>query len=106
MTGTVNSEEMLLSILLYGGVALALLGAGATLPRRTRRKGAVLFAGGVASAAIALLWPAPEEHAEGVHSHLDEIMPRWQFEEHHEIQIAATPERIFAAIRDVTPREI
>jgi hypothetical protein len=97
---------MLLSILLYGGAALALLGAGGTLPRRTRRKGAVLFAGGIASAAIALLWPAAEEHADGVHSHLDEIMPRWQFEERHEIQIDATPERIWAAIRDVTPREI
>jgi hypothetical protein len=97
---------MLLSVLLYGSAALALIGAGAALPRRTRRKGAVLFAGGIASALIALLWPAREQHADGVHSHLDEIMPRWQFEERHEIRIAATPQRTFAAIRDVTPREI
>ena len=35
-------------------------------------------------------------------SKLDEIMPRWQFVERHEIRIAAPPERIYAAIRNVT----
>jgi hypothetical protein len=65
-----------------------------------------LFATGIASALIALFWPAREEHAARVESHIDEIMPRWQFEEHHAIQINAPPDRIWAAIRDVTPREI
>ena len=97
---------MLLSWLLYCGFAAAFTGAIATLPRRTRRKGAWLFATGIASALIALFWPATEQHTEGVHAHIDEIMPRWQFEEHHEIQIDAPPERIWTAIRDVTPREI
>jgi len=97
---------MFLSWILYCGFAAAFTGAIATLPRRTRRKGAWLFATGIASALIALFWPAAEEHAEGIHTHIDEIMPRWQFEEHHEIQINAPPERIWSAIRDVTPREI
>jgi hypothetical protein len=97
---------MLLSWLLYCGFAAAFTGSIATLPRRTRRKGAWLFATGIASALIALFWPAREEHAARVESHIDEIMSRWQFEEHHEIQINAPPERIWAAIRDVTPREI
>jgi hypothetical protein len=97
---------MLLSWMLYCGFAAAFTGAVATLPRRTRRKGAWLFATGIASALIALFWPAADEHAEGVHAHIDEIMPRWQFEEHHEIEINAPPERIWTAIRDVTPREI
>jgi hypothetical protein len=97
---------MLFSWILYCGAAAAFTGAIATLPRRTRRKGMWLFATGIASALIALFWPAAEEHAEGVQAHIDEIMPRWQFEEHHEIQINAPPERIWAAIRDVTPREI
>ncbi|HEX3069457.1 MAG TPA: hypothetical protein VHX14_12880 [Thermoanaerobaculia bacterium] len=97
---------MLLSWLLYCGFATIFTGAIATLPRRTRSKGVGLFATGIASALIALFWPAREEHAARVESHIDEIMPRWQFEEHHEIQINAPPERIWAAIRDVTPGEI
>jgi hypothetical protein len=92
--------------MLYVGFAATFTGAIATLPRRTRRKGSWLFATGIASALIALFWPAREQHAARVESHIDEIMPRWQFEEHHEIQINAPPERIWAAIRDVTPREI
>lgn len=92
--------------MLYCGFAAAFTGAIAFLPRRTRRKGMWIFATGLASALIAVLWPAREQNAARIETRLDEIMPRWQFDEHHEIRIAATPERIFAAIRDVTPREI
>lgn len=97
---------MLLSLLLYSGAAAALAGAGAMFPRRSRRKGMMVFLGGIAGMAIAVFWPVSEEHVAEVHSHLDEIVPRWQFAEHHEIRIDATPEQIFEAIRDVTPREI
>lgn len=97
---------MLLSILLYCGAALAALGAGAMIPRPSRCKGEALFISGIASVAIALFWPVREQEAAGVHSHLDEIVPRWQFDERHEIQIDAPPQRVFEAIRDVTPREI
>jgi hypothetical protein len=97
---------MLLSLLLYCGGAAALAGAGAMLPRRSRRKGMMIFLSGIAGVAIAVLWPVREEHVAEVHSHLDEIVPRWQFDERHEIRINAPPDRIFAAIRDVTPREI
>ena len=37
---------------------------------------------------------------------LDEAAPRWQFRERHSIRIAATPDRIFEAIRNVTAGEI
>jgi hypothetical protein len=97
---------MLLSWLLYGGLGLALVGTGAMLPRRTRRSGLRALISGVASVAIALFWPVREKRADGVHSHLDEIVPHWQFDEHHEIRIDAPPNRIFQAIRDVTPGEI
>jgi hypothetical protein len=97
---------MFLSWILYCGFAAAFTGGIAALPRRTRRKGAWLFATGIASALIALFWPAREERATRTESHIDEIMPLWQFEEHHEIQINAPPERIWTAIRDVAPREI
>ena len=39
-------------------------------------------------------------------THLDGVMPRWQFRERHSIRIAATPQSIFEAIRRVTAREI
>jgi hypothetical protein len=97
---------MLLSLMLYCGAAAALIGAVAMMPRRTRRRGVWVFVLGIASVLTAIFWPAREQRVAGVASHLDEIMPRWQFEERHEIQVAASPERIFAAIRDVTPREI
>ncbi len=37
---------------------------------------------------------------------LDDIVPRWQFRERHAIRIDAPPERVYAAVRAVTPREI
>lgn len=97
---------MFLSLLIYCGAAAALAGAGAMLPRRTRRSGVVVFLSGIASMAIAVFWPLREEHVAEAHSHLDQIVPRWQFAERHEIRIDAPPDRIFAAIREVTPREI
>jgi hypothetical protein len=97
---------MFLSVLLYGGLFAAIVGAVAMLWRRTRRRAAVLFATGIAFVLIALLWPAGEQRVTTAASKLDELMPRWQFVEHHEIRIAAPPERIYAAIHDVTAREI
>jgi hypothetical protein len=97
---------MFLSIILYGGAALILIGAVALIAPRTRRRAVWVILIGIASTTIAIFYPAREQRVTNVASHIDEIMPRWQFDEHHEIQIAATPERIYAAIRDVTPREI
>jgi len=37
---------------------------------------------------------------------LDQIAPRWQFRERHVIRIDAPPQRVYAAIRAVTAREI
>src|SRR3954470_23733753 len=97
---------MLLSVLLYGGLFAMIVAAFAMLWRRTRRRAAVMFAAGVALVLIALIWPAGEERVSTVTSNLDARMPRWQFVEHHEIRIAAPPERIYSAIRNVTAREI
>jgi hypothetical protein len=97
---------MLLSIVLYGGLFAAIVGALAILRRRTRRRAAAIFAAGAALVLIALVWPAAEERETEPVSKLDAIMPRWQFVERHEIRIAAPPERIYSAIRDVTASEI
>jgi hypothetical protein len=97
---------MLLSVLLYCGAAAMLVGAVMLLLPRKRQRGLAIVATGIAFILIAVFWPASEQHVAVVHSRLDEIAPRWQFEEHHEIQIDAPPERIYAAIRQVTAREI
>jgi len=101
-----NSRLMLLSWFLYCGAAAAFAGAVAMLLPKMRRRAAAVFAAGIAFVLIALCWPAREAHAAAVQSHLDEIVPRWQFEERHEIRIQAPPERIYAAIRGVTASEI
>jgi hypothetical protein len=97
---------MLLSVLLYGGLFAAIAGAIAMLSRRMRRRGAAIFVAGIALVFIALVWPAAEERVATNASKLDELMPRWQFVERHEIRIEAPPERIYAAIGSVTAREI
>jgi hypothetical protein len=97
---------MLLSILLYGGLLAAIVGAVAMLWRRTRRRAVPVFVAGIALVAIALIWPAAEQRATLNASKLDAIMPRWQFVKRHEIRIAARPERIYSAIRNVTASEI
>lgn len=97
---------MLLSVLLYCGAALTLVGAVMLLLPRRRRRGLAIVAAGITFILMAVFWPASEQHVAGVHSRLDAIVPRWQFDEHHEIQIDAPPERIYAAILQVTAREI
>jgi hypothetical protein len=97
---------MFLSVLLYVGLFAAIIAAIAMFWRGTRRRAAAIVATGVALVVIACAWPAGEQRATVNASKLDELMPRWQFVERHEIRIAAPPERIYAAIRNVTASEI
>ncbi len=103
---------MLGSLVLYAGLAVALVGAIATLrPLRslylsTRRQGASVFVLGFALCALAALLPAPAMSVETLTSLLDEFIPVWQFDEHHEILIDADPARVERAVREVTAREI
>ncbi len=101
---------MALSVLLYAGAAAILIGGMAMLFRRRRQQGVALFSAGIAFVLVAVCWPAPEQRADpivsGLDHGLDKAVPRWQFDERHEIRIAAPPERIYSAIRLVTAREI
>jgi hypothetical protein len=97
---------MLPSVALYGGLVLMAGGGLASIRRRTRRRGGIAFASGAAMVAAALVWPARQSHVDTKRTHLDDIMPVWQFNEVHGIDIDAPPERVFAAIRAVTAGEI
>jgi hypothetical protein len=97
---------MIDSIALYAGAAAALGGAIAMLRKRSRRTGAIVAASGVAVAAAALFWPVPGVKTATGGTLLDRHFTKWQFDEEHTIDVDATPERVYDAIRQVTPREI
>lgn len=97
---------MLDSIALYAGGTMALGGALATLRKSTRRRGMTVACGGLAMATMALVWPAREQSVREASSALDRAVPRWQFAETHAIEVAAPPERVYAAMRAVTAGEI
>jgi hypothetical protein len=57
-------------------------------------------------AAIVMVWPAGEQRAATAQTHLDSIVPVWQFNEKHSLRIDAPPERVFEAIRAVRAEDI
>jgi hypothetical protein len=61
---------------------------------------------GVALSLASLLAPAFTSRVAAPASRLDEITPAWQFREYHERHLAAPPERVFAALRQVRADEI
>jgi hypothetical protein len=73
---------------------------------RTRRRGALLAAAGCMLLLLGLLLPVASPRLEGPRMALDAIVPAYQFGEAHEIRIQAPPERVLAAVRAVTAREI
>jgi hypothetical protein len=72
----------------------------------TRRRAAAVAAAGAALAAGAIAWPAPLLRSTRRPARLDDVIPRYQFHERHELRIHAAPERIAWAIRTVTAGEI
>ena len=73
---------------------------------RHRRAAALLAAGGAALAVVFLLLPVAPARLAGPATAIDEVLPAYQFGERHEIEIAASPERVMEAVRSVTAREI
>jgi len=97
---------MIDSVLLYSSGLLALAGLGMLLRKRTRRLGTRAIVAGVAGMAIALFWPASEKRASATAAQIDRLMPVWEFDERHEVDVAATPAQIFEAIRAVRSDDI
>jgi hypothetical protein len=74
--------------------------------RLTRLRGLAIAAGGVVLAVVGLFLPVSDSRVSRVTTRLDEFAPVWQFHEVHEIRIAASPERVFEAIKRVRADEI
>jgi len=97
---------MFLSVLLWAGAFFIAAAVVLIFVPRMR-----LFALLIAIAAslmmtVAIAWPVREERVAKPVTHLDQAMPVWQFSERHATRVAASPERVFQAIRAVTPNEI
>jgi hypothetical protein len=97
-----------LSLMVYTGIVLALAGlANVAIPFRflgVRRRGigALVFAGSACLAAMALLWPAPVVQVAQHKTHLDDVMPEYQFSEIHSTRTKAKPELVIQAAREST----
>ena len=102
----------LLSSIWYLGALMAAVGIVcfvrpmAGLRIRTRRKAAGVAVAGIAGAAATLFVGTSVKHAAGSGALLDQVMPEFQIVETHHIEIAAAPEVVYRAVRDVTPDEI
>lgn len=72
----------------------------------SRSQGLMIVGIGVLLVGVGLNLPAPGSRVAKVETRLDEFVPVWQFSERHTIRIAATPARVFDAIRSVRANEI
>jgi len=103
---------MLGSTLVYSALVLMCVGLAAVIrpvPRvhlDTRWRGLALAGAGLCLVAVGLLLPASESRTAAVTTRLDQVVPAWQFHEVHTIRIAAPPDRVFDAIKQVRADEI
>lgn len=98
--------------LVYGGLLVTLLGAVSVvwplrlLGLRSRAAGALVLLCGVLIFVIGARLPAGETRVATAQTKLDEFAPVYQFSESRSIQISASKERVYEAIRQVTAGEI
>ncbi|HVT56968.1 MAG TPA: hypothetical protein VHR45_01095 [Thermoanaerobaculia bacterium] len=96
-----------LPLLLVGLISLAWPLRWIGIPSRGRA--ALVASAGAALVAGAVALPAPllrSARSEWGPTRIDEIVPSYQFAEHHEIRVHAAPGRIFWAIKTVPAQEI
>jgi hypothetical protein len=100
------------SFLVYLGLTLFLVGLFSLvwqmrfLAIRTRRVAAMVMGAGLLLGAAMLAFPVSSKEVTSPVTKLDEWMPRWQVEERHTVSVAASPEKILAAIHAVKAKEI
>ncbi len=73
---------------------------------KTRRRGWFLILVGVGAIAVGVNLPVRETHVRVVRTRLDEFAPVYQFHEWHTTTVAASPERVYSAMKTVEPDEI
>jgi hypothetical protein len=103
---------MLRSTVVYAG--LVITAAGLVLVIRpierlhvtSRSQGLAIAGIGVLVAGIGLSAPTSDSRIDKAETRLDEFIPVWQFSERHTIRVAASPERVFDAVRLVRANEI
>jgi hypothetical protein len=99
------------ALAVYGGILTILVGLLAVIhPIRrlrltTRRRGGAAMAAGVLLVLVAWSLPVPEMRAAGS-ARLDDLLPRYQFHEHHERHVDATPAQVWRALHSVTASDI
>jgi hypothetical protein len=101
---------MIAVVAFYVGLIASIIGLAAAI-RGSKRKGgrmrgALLLLFGLVIAAVALTYPPTESYVASPQTRIDEFMPVFQFDEVHSIRVAATPGRVYQAMKAVTPDEI
>ncbi len=85
---------------------ISILKPPAFLGIRSRGLALAVFVGGLLLSLVAVLWPTQLKTWSGTKTRIDDILPSYHFNEVHTTEIAASPARVFQAIKEVTPREI
>jgi hypothetical protein len=99
-------------VAVYLGLVTAVIGLAATvhpIPKvglTSRSRGAIVLLAGVVLVGIGCTLPAAEKRVVSTRTRLDEFAPAYQFNEVHAIRVAAPPERVYRAVREVTAGEI
>ena len=76
------------------------------LGHQTRLTAVAFFSAAALLLITGVFLPAPLQSISTPQDDLDRTMPAWQFGEHHATRVRATPERVDAAIRQVTADDI
>jgi len=102
---------MLGSFLLYAGAIVCVAGLVLAIwPMQRlglgRSSGTLIAAVGVLLVVIAVRLPAPESRVPRATTHLDDFMPRWQFNEYHRVRVKAPAARVYDAMKHVKANEI
>jgi hypothetical protein len=100
------------SVTVYAGIVIALAGLVCVikplrlLGLRNRRAGVLVEVAGIAFALVGMSWPAGTTRIAERHSQLDDFLPEYQFSERHVVRIHASPDRVSAALKEVTFDEL
>jgi hypothetical protein len=103
---------MLGSAIVYSGLIVTAVGVILAirpierLHITTRFQGFAIAGFGVLIAGIGLVAPASESRVTRAETRLDEFVPVWQFNERHTITVAASPDRVYRAVKQVRADEI